>query len=301
MDYFLDYEHPDLEEPIFLYAFAGWADAAQSATHALRYLVNQLGAVKFASVDPEEFYDFTQARPHTAFNHDGNRVITWPSNELFAWKGGPAYPDLAVLIGTEPSLRWRTFAKQVVSVVNGLSVSRVVHVGALLDTVPHTREPRITGTGAMTAAQAAPSGVEMRRSRYTGPTGITGVVADALRGAGLSYVSLWGHTPHYLQVAPNPKVSLGLARAMGKFLQIEIDLEPLRSQGKSFDRKVVQALTNEPEVTEYVRKLEMDYDRRFAAAAIQAVEMPEPADAVRDMEEFLKQLRGGPPSSQDSR
>ena len=290
MEFLQDYQRPDLKTPIFLFAFAGWADAAQSATHALRYLVEQLGAVKFASVDPEEFYDFTQARPHNAYDDQGNRVITWPTNEFYAWKGSPTYQDVAVFIGTEPSLRWRTFTKQIVDVVNDLEVSKVMQVGAMLDTVPHTREPRITGSGTMPNA----TGFEVRRSRYTGPTGITGVVAQAIRSAGLPYLSLWGHSPHYLQVVPNPKVSLGLVRAMGKVLEVDIDVEPLRSQGKSFDRKVAQALTNEPEVTEYVQKLETDYDQRFAAARTAATEMPQPEEAVRDMEEFLKELRGGP-------
>ena len=294
MEFLQDYKRPDLKAPIFLYAFAGWADAAQSATHALQYLVKQLGATQFASLDPEEFYDFTQARPHTSYDGQGNRLISWPANDFYAWKGGPNYLDLAVFVGTEPSLRWRTFTGQIVKVVKELGVSKVVHVGALLDAVPHTREPRISGTGTMPNAQAMLGGVEMRRSRYNGPTGITGVVADAFRQEGIPYVSLWGHSPHYLQVAPNPKVSLSLVRAMGRVLQVDVDLEQLRSQGKSFDRKVAQALTNEPEVTEYVRKLESEYDRRAAAAPGEAAAMPEPQEAVRDMEDFLKQLRGGP-------
>jgi urease alpha subunit len=49
-----------LREPTLLFSFAGWADAAESATHALRYMVRHLNGEKFAEVDPEEFYNFTR-------------------------------------------------------------------------------------------------------------------------------------------------------------------------------------------------------------------------------------------------
>jgi hypothetical protein len=44
-------------------AFAGWSDAGASATTAVRYLTEQLMAVKFAAIDPEDFYDFSIQRP----------------------------------------------------------------------------------------------------------------------------------------------------------------------------------------------------------------------------------------------
>ena len=291
MEFLREYERPDVENPVMLFSFAGWADAAESATHALRYLVKRLGADKFASVDPEEFYDFTQARPHTGFDAEGNREITWPANNFYAWKGRPKYEDLIVFVGIEPSLRWRTFCEQIIAVAKELNVTRVVQVGALLDAVPHTREPRITGTATSPELQELLKGLEMRRSRYTGPTGISGVLGDALRHSEIPYLSLWGHSPHYLQVSPNPKVSLGLLEAMEHVLHVDIDVEQLRSQGTSFDRRVAQALSNEPEINEYVQRLESQYDHRMSEKRSKTVEMPEPQEAVEDMEEFLRQIR----------
>ena len=37
-------------------AWAGWPDAAESATRAVKELVRQLGAVKFGTLDPEDYY-----------------------------------------------------------------------------------------------------------------------------------------------------------------------------------------------------------------------------------------------------
>ena len=293
MEHLLHYERPDLESPVLIYGFSGWTDAAEAATHALRYLVKQLGATKFGEIDPEEFYDFTQVRPHTGFDREGERQITWPANEMFAWKGQPDQDDLMVFIGVEPSTRWRTFTETLLGVVKDLGVTRALQASALLDAVPHTRTPRVTGVATSPQVQELLRGIETRRSQYTGPTGMSGVLMDSLRRAGVPCVSVWGHAPHYLQVSPNPKVSLSLLQALEGMMKVHIDMEPLRSQGESFERRVAQAVANEPQVTEYVQRLEEEYDRRASRRAARQGhgEMPDPEEAVKDMEEFLKSQR----------
>lgn len=298
MEFLKHYETPDLQSPVFLFAFAGWADAAESATHALRYLVRRLDATKFAEVDPEEFYDFTQVRPHTGFDADGNRRISWPTNDLYFAKSASNGEDLVIFIGVEPSLRWRTFCDSMVAVIRNLNVSRVLHVGALLDAVPHTRDTRITGTATSPELQEMLRGVEVRRSRYTGPTGISGVLMDHLRRDNVPSASLWGHAPHYLQVSPNPKVSLRLLQAIDRLLSVNINVEQLFAQGANFERRVEQALNNEPGVINYIQRLESQWDTRVGAVTqIEAPgegasfdgDMPEPEEAVRAFEEFLRE------------
>ena len=44
-------------------AFGGWIDAGEAVTGAMRHLVRQLAASPLASIDPEDFFDFTQVRP----------------------------------------------------------------------------------------------------------------------------------------------------------------------------------------------------------------------------------------------
>ena len=304
MDFLKRYDPPsDLKDPVMLLAFAGWADAADSATHALRYLVEKAGASKFAEVDPEEFYNFTRVRPHTNFDAEGNRYIEWPANEFYAIRGGEGSPDVVVLVGVEPNLKWRTFTSSLVALVKELGVVRVIHTGALLDAVPHTREPRLSGTAASPEYRGLLNGIRVRRSRYAGPTGITGVLMDALRREGVPGVSLWGHAPHYLHVSPNPKVSLKLLSGIERLVNVSVDVEPLRAQGTKFDRRVERALAEEPELKEYVERLEEQWDSRWGDGSRTGDgddDMPEPEQAVLGIEEFLRQARqGDAPRSQE--
>ena len=296
MGFLKHYDPPSgLKDPVMLFAFAGWADAADAATHALRYLVERAGAEKFAEVDPEEFYNFTRVRPHTKFDAEGTRYIEWPANEFYALRGKDGTQDVVVLVGVEPNLRWRTFSESLVNVAKELGVTRVVHVGALLDAVPHTREPRITGTATSPELRDTLRGIEVRQSRYTGPTGISGVLTDALRRAGIPGVSLWGHAPHYLHVSPNPQVSLKLLSGIERLVDLTIDVEPLRAQGAKFERRVARALANEPELSAYVEKLEVQWDSHDGAPSLESGpdDMPLPDQAVRGIEEFLRQAREG--------
>ncbi len=301
---FLKLNNPptDLEEPIMLFAFEGWADAGEAATHALRYLVRRLKATKFAEIDPEEFYNFARVRPMTKFDDEGNRYIEWPANEFYFHKGEGGQRDVVLFVGVEPNLRWKTFSESLAAVIKDLSVTKAIHVGALLDAVPHTRSSRVSGTATSPELRGTVNGVRVRRSRYTGPAGITSVLTEVLQSQGIPTMSLWGHAPHYLQVSPNPKVSLELIQGIERLLGIEVDQEPLRSQGKNFERRVEQALSDEPEVVAYVEKLEAQWDSGHDGPRegqdseggrddSDSGEMPEPEQAVQGIEEFLRQAR----------
>ncbi len=56
-------DHPALRRPLFVIAFEGWNDAGDAATLALDYLAQEWRAHQCATIDPEEFYDFTVTRP----------------------------------------------------------------------------------------------------------------------------------------------------------------------------------------------------------------------------------------------
>ena len=82
MDHLTIHETPDKKLDHLVIVFSGWADAAESATSAIKFLQRKLHAKKFAEIDPEDFYDFTQTRPYSSQTRDGRRRIHWPANEF---------------------------------------------------------------------------------------------------------------------------------------------------------------------------------------------------------------------------
>jgi proteasome assembly chaperone (PAC2) family protein len=284
MDYVEYTNRPKLRAPVMLIAFAGWPDAGEGATGALKYLSRTLPAAKFASIDPEEFYDFTDNRPVTSTNAEGEREITWPANEFFAYDSGDLNQDLLIFVGVEPNLKWRTFSNVIADVAQEYEVSRVIMLGALLDSVPHTRAIKISGGSTDPELREKLGGMGIRGSGYQGPTGISTTVSQVFLGRQMRFGSIWGHSPHYLEVSEYPKVSLAIIESLQKVLGARFDLEELRETEASFARQFEKALEKEDELITYVQRLEHRYD-----ASAQENEITQtPQEMVRVLEEFLK-------------
>src|SRR5215831_288337 len=209
------HREPPSNLPTMVTAFGGWIDAGEAVTGAMRYLVRQLSAAPLASIDPEDFFDFTQVRPVVRLTAEGERVIRWPRSAFWTWQPPEGRAGLLLFRGMEPQRRWRAYATALLDVAERCGVTRIVSLGALIAAVPHTRPPRVTGSSTDPAWHALLEAWGMyRRSRYEGPTGIATVVLEAARQRGLQWLALMGQAPHYLQGATNPAVSQALLRVV---------------------------------------------------------------------------------------
>src|SRR5947209_18266342 len=140
-----EYRPDGLRAPALICAFKGWNDAADAASSALSFVGTALGAQRFATIDPEEFYDFQATRPRVKLVEHHARAIEWPAVELYEARVPRAPRDLILMTGTEPSYRWRTLTKVVIELAEALGTQMVVTLGALLADVPHTRPTSVPG------------------------------------------------------------------------------------------------------------------------------------------------------------
>ena len=115
-----EYRPDGLRAPALICAFKGWNDAADAASTAITFVGSALGARRFATIDPEEFYDFQATRPRIKLVDGDTRKIEWPAVELYEARVPRAPRDLVLLVGNEPSLRWRTFTKVIVELAEAL-------------------------------------------------------------------------------------------------------------------------------------------------------------------------------------
>lgn len=246
-----------LQRPVLLAAFRGWNDAGEAASGAIEVLGEALGASTFASIDAEEFFDFQATRPTVRIDEASRRVLDWPVNRFLVAQLPAADRHLVLLDGTEPNLRWRTFARAVVELAGELEVSTIVTLGALQVDVPHTRPVPITGV-ATDAALATRLG--LRRSGYEGPTGITGVLNDAASAAGLDAMSMWAGVPHYLAGTAYLAGSLALAERVTTLLRVEVELGALAADALVQRDEIAQLVADDEDLAEYVTELEQRSD-----------------------------------------
>lgn len=320
-------EWPELQEPLLIGAFVGWNDAAGSATWATRFLIDRWNAKRFAEIDPEEFFSFTDTRPQVKLTNGVVREVTWPSNEFY-YAQRPAPPeegtrprrrlepsrDVILLLGTEPNLRWRAFTSLLMSMSRRLGVAQVALLGGLLADVPHTRPVPITASATSPSMASQLAMLGLGRSKYQGPTGILGVLHDCYRRENIPALSLWGAAPHYLTVSPNLQVSEALLKRLNEILNLRLNLRELRSGAERFQERISMIVSQDPEATNYVHQLE----ERLAADPDEEPAMHEPevpslgetpprtsgelpnADVViKGIEELLRQNRRGADSDED--
>src|SRR3954454_11081676 len=129
---------PRLTKPILVASFKGWNDGGQGASMATAFLARAWHADPFASIDPEQFFDFQSTRPHVSLVDGTVRRIDWPENAFHHARPARSEQDAVVVLGPGPSQRWRTFSGLVTSLAKDLGVELVVTLGALLADVPHT-------------------------------------------------------------------------------------------------------------------------------------------------------------------
>jgi proteasome assembly chaperone (PAC2) family protein len=272
---------------VLVCAFRGWNDAAAAASTALTAVAESLGAEQLARIDPEEYFDFQANRPTISLDEGQTRRIEWPENNLFVARAPTADRDLLLLDGTEPNLRWRTFAETVATAADTLGVELVVTLGALIAEVSHTLPVPITG---LASSRELVDELELERSSYEGPTGITGIVHDLCRQAGIESASLWAAVPHYVAAVPNPKAALALLRRLEGLTGIALEASELERETADYEEQIGRAVAANPEIEELVSRIEAE---QVDLLGEEGEQLPSADTIAREFQRFLRQKGDG--------
>lgn len=282
---------PDnLRRPVLILSWAGWNDAAESATTAARYLGTAFGARKFAEIEPEDFFHFGLTRPTVRFQagSDTEREIIWPVTEFSVAQSPDLTRDIVIGVGTEPHLQWKRYCASVLDIARRTKATLVLTLGALLAEVPHTRPVKLSG-GASDPEIAQWLGT--RPTRYEGPTGIVGVINTLSRAKGFSTASLWANVPHYISGIENPKATLALVRRVLALIGGAPDLSDLEEASRQFDANLADVVGGNKKIASYVAKLEANDVEESAETG--GSELPPSSELMSEIEQFLRQQRPG--------
>jgi len=311
-------ELPATERATLIAAFNGWNDAADAATWAIKFLVNQWDANSFAEIDGEEFFDFTQTRPTIRVNRGMLRRVSWPANRFYiaqtkvqaeadspeANQSDRSAGDVILLLGDEPHLRWRTFAREVLDVARLCHVEDIIILGALVAEVPHTAPVQIGGAATTDDYLQRMEHCGIERTRYSGPSGIVAVLQDMARTQAIPTISLWGTAPHYVSATPNLPVSEALLRKLDLLKGFQLQLKELSRAAQRFTQRVSSLVAEDPTASAYVHDLEErgtppeQSDEPvipFDASGIHKIprdgELPTGEQAIEGAEQWLRRIR----------
>ena len=232
-------------------AFTGWNDAGDAASAALRTMIESWGADALAEIDPDVFTDFATVRPQVRLDEDHHRSIVWPT--VGVWSASLPGTDVILVLGPEPALRWRLFTDQLVGIAgeirreHGDLARRTARRRSALRPVP------LIGTA---TDDTMIERFELQRSQYEGPTGIVGVLQDALHRQGLPTASLWAAVPGYASQIPSPKAAMALVDRSCSMIGTPAPLSRLAAAAAEYEVRVASLIGDDDDMVEYLHRLE---------------------------------------------
>ena len=268
---------------ILIVAFEGWNDATEAATGALKALSEQISGQILEAVDPEDYYDFQFSRPIAEYDDDGQRFLNWPTTELLQAspekaKAQPRLQEIFLLLGTEPSRRWITFAAEVMEMVQDREIDHVIMLGAMLADVPHSRPVPFFKSSQNKAFQELNN---LESSSYEGPVGILAVLAQAFEADNIPVMSLWASVPHYVHNTSNPKAALGFLNQLEALTGIQFEGASLVEEASEWERSIDEVSESDEELSAYIEQLETSRDAMDS-------EQASGDSLARELEKYLK-------------
>lgn len=273
-----------LTNPVVVAAFTGWNDAGDAASTAVRTMIETSAARPVAEIDPEPYTDFATVRPHVTLDEERNRSIVWPT--VGVWGASLPGSDVILVLGPEPALRWRSFCEQITGIARHAGAPMAFTLGALLADVPHTRRTQIIGTASDSAMVER---FDLERSRYEGPTGIVGVLHDAMSRRGLPTASLWAAVPGYASQLPSPRASSALLERLCSMMGTPPPLSTIAGQIADYDAQVSALIADDDDLVTYVQRLEAMVDEISDGDADGSdIDDTDPGRLAAEVEQFLR-------------
>jgi proteasome assembly chaperone (PAC2) family protein len=277
-----------LNSPVVVAGFTGWNDAGDAASTAVRTLIESSDAVALAEIDPEPFTDFATVRPHVRLDAERNRSIVWPTVGI--WGATTPGTDVVLILGPEPALRWRTFCDQIVGITERVDGRMAFTLGALLADVPHTRRTQLIATA---TDPDLINRYDLEPSRYEGPTGIVGVLHDALSRNGFPTASLWAAVPGYAAQLPSPRATFALLERACYMMGTPAPVKDVAAEIADYDAKVAALIGDDDDLVTYVARLEemideIDEDDDDDLGGMDDLDDTDPGVLVDEVEQFLR-------------
>jgi proteasome assembly chaperone (PAC2) family protein len=288
-----------LREPYVVAGFGGWINAGSASTAALEHLIDEFSARKVVEFEPELFYEFSDTRPTTSLNAEGERIHTWPRAEIYVARTEAGVRDLVLFVGPEPNLRWRAFAEALIEGFQQLGATALLTLGAILAPVHHRAAVQMRGWGTNSQFRAALRQRRISMSRYEGPTGIATVLHALASERGLPGAGLTASTPSYVPGMVHPWTAAALLRVVVDLSGVPMPLAALDRAGAALADQIDEFLAQRPSLRERIDALREDEPEDVPNLSPRASpepeaggELPSSEAVLRDLEDFLRGLRG---------
>lgn len=228
-------KHPRLNHPQFL---AAWPGMGFVAFKTVSFLVESLGAERFAFLNPGDYF----APSSVAVENNLARIPPPPESNFYYWKNPASGGDLLFFLGdaqppVEQQLR---LAREVIQLAKSLKVFRAYTFAATPTAIQHKDNPGVLGVGNSASLWKLLRTHEIKPLVIGHISGLNGLLLGVASQAGLPGLCLLGEIPYYTLNLENPRAVRALLKILEILLAVHLDLSPLRSDIRKFDQEIAQ-------------------------------------------------------------
>lgn len=255
---------PTLDRPQMVIAFTGWMDGGDVSTGTIDYLVDHLQTAPLAEIEPESFYIYNFPgsmemsalfRPHTTIEDGLVKAYEFPSNTFHYSQSS----NLILFSGKEPNVNWSAYVDCMFTVAREFDVPMIWFIGSVAGMVPHTRDARLYSTVSDESLKPLVERYGVRFSNYEGPASMITHMLAVAQEREHRMATLVAEIPAYVQ-GRNVRSIEAVIKRLNQVLSIDVNLGDLRAVSDDLEKKISEAVEEQPELGELIQKLEEDYD-----------------------------------------
>ena len=230
-------KRPRLKKP---YLVVAWPGMGEVAFKAASYLIEQLKAEEFASIQPEDFFYLTGSLVQKGLLS----TPELPQSKFYFWKNKSGKNDLIIFVSNaQPDLaRAESYSKQIIAVAKSFKIDTVVSFASMPQAIDHTQD-----SGVWFAATSTELSNNLKRFNLNvlnegQISGMNGLFLGIAKREGFKGFCLLGEISLYTIQIENPKASAAVLNVLSKILDIKIDLSGLLAQAQIMEGEINKLL-----------------------------------------------------------
>ena len=228
---------PRLKKP---YLIVAWPGMGEVAFKAANYLIEELKAIEFARIAPEDFFYLTGSVIVSGIL----AVPLLPQGKFYYWKNKTGENDLIIFLSNaQPDLaKADSYAKIIIGLAKSLGVELVVSFASMPQASDHTQDSYVwfVATDQKTKENLKKHNFNALEEGQI--SGMNGLFLGMAKKAGLKGFCLLGDIPLYTIQIENPKASAAVLQALGKILNIPVNIQPLKDQAQAMENEINKLL-----------------------------------------------------------
>ncbi len=246
-------ERPEAEEIFMLVGWRQWADAGSISSGLPKYLIQQTGARKIASIKPDGFYLFQipgthdLVRPVVRFEEGFPAKLETQRNEFYY--AGDNARGVVYFIGDEPHMDAERYVQSLLKAARTLNVKTIVGLGGVYGELPYDKERMVSSIYSLPTLKDELSSLAVNLSDYHGGASIGSYVCRRASEQNMRYISFYAFVPTYdfsqlealgnsIRLENDYVAWLGVLRRINYLLGLDLDVADLERKSERLIRVV---------------------------------------------------------------